>query len=51
MARERCQEVMMENAAGGGLDPELVRVFFECVMGPIVAAAVPHSTATIVTLS
>jgi putative two-component system response regulator len=34
MPHERCREVMTENAAGGGLDPELVRAFFEAVHSP-----------------
>ena len=29
MPHGRCREVMAEDAAGGGLDPELVRAFFE----------------------
>ncbi len=36
MPHGRCREVMAENAAGGGLDPELVRAFFEAVSGPTV---------------
>ena len=34
MPHERCRQVMAENAAGGGLDPELTRAFFEAVTGP-----------------
>ncbi len=33
MTHETCQAVMTENAAGGGLDPELVRTFFDVVAG------------------
>jgi putative nucleotidyltransferase with HDIG domain len=31
MTHEICQAVMTENAAGGGLDPDLVRTFFDVV--------------------
>lgn len=34
MPHERCRQVMAANAAGGGLDPELTRAFFEAVTGP-----------------
>jgi putative two-component system response regulator len=33
MPHERCRAVMTEDAAGGGLDPDLVRAFFEAVSG------------------
>ena len=39
MPHVRCREVMTEDAAGGGLDPDLVRVFFEVVTGPVVVPA------------
>ncbi len=35
MAHSSCRDVMMENAASGGLDLELVRIFFETVTQPI----------------
>jgi putative two-component system response regulator len=38
MPHGRCREVMVENAAGGGLDPDLVRVFFETITEPATAA-------------
>ncbi|OWK39476.1 GAF domain/HD domain protein [Fimbriiglobus ruber] len=34
MPHARCREVMVADAAGGGLDPELVRTFFEAVTQP-----------------
>lgn len=37
MPHERCREAMVENAARGGLDPELVRVFFGTITGPVIA--------------
>jgi putative two-component system response regulator len=33
----QCRAVMVESAESGGLDPELVRVFFEIITGPIVS--------------
>ncbi|HUR54751.1 MAG TPA: HD domain-containing phosphohydrolase [Gemmataceae bacterium] len=35
MPHARCRDVMTENAATGGLDPELVRLFLETMTGPI----------------
>jgi putative two-component system response regulator len=35
MPHERCREVMTQSAAGGGLDPELVPVFFESFPHPV----------------
>ena len=40
MPHGRCREVMGEDAGRGGLDPDLVRVFFKTVTGP---AGVPDS--------
>lgn len=40
MTHNQCQEVMVENAKSGGLDPELVRAFFKCFTGRIGAASV-----------
>jgi putative nucleotidyltransferase with HDIG domain len=37
MPHGRCREVMTENAAGGGLDPELVRIYFEPESAPATA--------------
>ncbi|MDG3005473.1 HD-GYP domain-containing protein [Paludisphaera mucosa] len=37
MPHEQCRAVMTENAAAGGLDPELVRVFFDPTFGSRVA--------------
>ncbi|MHC5539453.1 HD-GYP domain-containing protein [Singulisphaera rosea] len=37
MPHEQCRAVMVENADAGGLDPELVRIFFETVVGPAIA--------------
>jgi putative two-component system response regulator len=36
MPHGRCREVMAEDAAGGGLEPELVRAFFEAFTVPTV---------------
>jgi putative two-component system response regulator len=33
MSHDRCREVITADAAGGGLDPEVVRAFFETVTG------------------
>jgi putative two-component system response regulator len=38
MPHEQCGDVMRKNADEGGLDPELVKVFFETVTGPAEAA-------------
>jgi len=38
MPHDLCRQVMLENAASGGLDPELVRGFFETVKAPAIAA-------------
>jgi putative two-component system response regulator len=35
MSHERCREVMVEDAAQGGLDAELVQIFFETVTAPV----------------
>ena len=40
MPHGQCRAVMSDDAAQGGLDPELVRVFFETVAEP---AVVPGS--------
>jgi putative two-component system response regulator len=37
MPHEKCRAVMAEDAAGGGLDPDLVRAFFEVVSEPTTA--------------
>ena len=34
MPHGRCREVMTDNAAGGGLDPDLIQIYFETVPGP-----------------
>ncbi len=39
MAHSSCRDVMMENAASGGLDLELARIFFETVTQPIASTA------------
>lgn len=36
MPHKQCRDVMTENAAGGGLDPDLIRLFFETIKGPMV---------------
>lgn len=38
MSHAQSREGMVENAVSGGLDPEIVRVFFEITTAPIVAA-------------
>ena len=38
MRHGRCRDVMKKNAAEGGLDPELVRLFFEVVPRPAIGA-------------
>lgn len=43
MPREQCIAVMEDGAAGGGLDPELVRSFFEAVPAPFTAGIVEMS--------
>jgi putative two-component system response regulator len=41
MPHGTCRAVMATGAAGGGLDPELVRAFFDAVAGPGAAPAAP----------
>jgi HD-GYP domain-containing protein (c-di-GMP phosphodiesterase class II) len=44
MSHAQCCEVMVENAESGGLDPEMVRVFFEIITGPIVVVTLGQPT-------